>query len=607
MIWVNISAFAPNIIICGHFEGHWVADSGSAFTEGISFPNNLCLEGRTSWRFVVAFGGFRRRTLNIKPIHEDSEHMPSVVIVGSGIAGLFASLRCAQAGWEVRIVTKSDPRESSTNWAQGGIAGILDKTDGIGLQAHIKDTLSAGAGHCDEEIVRTVVEEAGDRILDLLSYGVKFDKNDSGEFDLAKEGGHSQKRILHTKDATGAEIERSLLDAVLSNPLISLRPNQLVVDLILRDYKAAERDIVGVWCLDLDNETMNTLGADAIILATGGAGQLYQHTTNPTVATADGTAMAIRAGAQTKDMAFIQFHPTALAIPGDRPFLITEALRGHGAVLLSKSEYCEWKTNGGEVGELSFTDKYSPQGSLATRDIVARAIDHELKQSGDDCVYLVTEHLQESELQVRFPTIANRLQRHHLRLGRDPLPVAPAAHYFVGGLQVDVNGRVKQEGASRTMAGLYAIGEVACSGMHGANRLASNSLLEAVVFAYRATDWIIRNTPDRQPIVGEEALPAWRCEDLTELIEHSPLKHDLAALQATMTHDVGLVKSNARLQRAARRLALLSEEADRIWRKCRPTRSLVELRNMILVAQHVCWSSQLMEQNIGLHFNQDLD
>jgi len=539
-------------------------------------------------------------------MYEDSNDMPRAVIVGSGIAGLFASLRFAHAGWEVRIVTKSDPRESSTNWAQGGIAGILDKTDGIGLHAHIDDTLSAGAGHCDEEIVRTVVGEAGDRILDLLSYGVEFDRATSGEFHLAKEGGHSKKRILHSKDATGAEIERSLLDAVLRSPRISLRPNQLVVDLILRDHNATEKDIVGVWCLDLDNETMNTLGADAIILATGGAGQLYQHTTNPSVATADGTAMAIRAGAKTKDMAFIQFHPTALAISGDRPFLITEALRGEGAVLLSKSEYSEWKTSGGDVAELSFTNRYSPQGSLATRDIVARAIDQELKQSGDDCVFLVTEHLQESELQLRFPTIASRLKRHGLKLGRDPLPVAPAAHYFVGGLDVDVNGRVKQADSSRKMAGLYAIGEVACSGMHGANRLASNSLLEAVVFAYRATDWIANNHPNSKQLVEEEALPPWRCEDLASLVEHSPLKQDRNALQSTMTHDVGLVKSDARLQRAARRLQLLSEEADRIWRRCRPTRSLVELRNMILVAQHVCSSSQSMQQNIGLHFNHDL-
>ena len=539
-------------------------------------------------------------------MYEDSNDMPLAVIVGSGIAGLFASLRFAHAGWEVRIVTKSDPRESSTNWAQGGIAGILDKTDGVGLQAHIDDTLSAGAGHCDEEIVRTVVEEAGDRILDLLSYGVEFDIATSGEFHLAKEGGHSKKRILHSKDATGAEIERSLLDAVLSSPRISLRPNQLVVDLILRDHNSTERDIIGVWCLDLDNETMNTLGADAIILATGGAGQLYQHTTNPSVATADGTAMAIRAGAKTKDMAFIQFHPTALAISGDRPFLITEALRGDGAVLLSKSEYSEWKTGGGDVTKLSFTNRFSPQGSLATRDIVARAIDQELKQSGADCVFLVTEHLQESELQLRFPTIAARLERHGLKLGRDPLPVAPAAHYFVGGLDVDVNGRVKQADSSRKMAGLYAIGEVACSGMHGANRLASNSLLEAVVFAYRVTDWITNNSPNSQRLVEEGTLPSWRCEDLANLVEHSPLKQDRNALQSTMTHDVGLVKSNARLQRAARRLELLSEEADRIWRKCRPTRSLVELRNMILVAQHVCSSSLSMQKNIGLHFNHDL-
>ena len=532
--------------------------------------------------------------------------MPNVVIVGSGIAGLFASLRCAEAGWNVEIVTKSDPRESSTNWAQGGIAGILDKTDGIGLDAHVKDTLSAGAGHCDLGVVESVVSEAGDRIHDLLTYGVAFDKNDSGGFDLAKEGGHSKSRILHTKDATGAEIERALLESVLNNPRISLRPNQLVVDLILKNYPSKNKDVAGIWCLDLDTETMNAMGADAIILATGGAGQLYQNTTNPSVATADGTAMAIRAGGKTKDMAFIQFHPTALAMKDDRPFLITEAMRGHGAILLTVDEYNYWKENGGEPAKISFTKKYSEMGSLATRDIVARAIDQELKKSGDDCVYLVTEHLDEQEMQNRFPTIAKRLERHGLKLGNDPLPVAPAAHYFVGGLEVDFQGRVKQENSDRIMEGLYAIGEVACTGMHGANRLASNSLLEAVVYAYRAAEHLTSNTSNDKGNF-EDGLPKWRSENLDNLVEHSPLKRDRDSLQATMTHDVGLVKSNSRLERASRRLALLSQEVDIIWRNCKPTRALVELRNMVLVAQHVCDASQKMEKNMGLHYNKNLD
>ena len=532
--------------------------------------------------------------------------MPRVVVVGSGIAGLFASLRCAEAGWDVRIVTKSNPRESSTNWAQGGIAGILDKTDGMGLESHIIDTLSSGAGHCDVEVVKSVVAEAGDRIRDLLSYGVEFDKNNTGSFDLAKEGGHSENRILHTKDATGAEIERALLDSVLTNQRISMHPNQLVVDLILKEYESIEKDVSGLWCLDLENESMNTLGADAIILATGGAGQLYQNTTNPSVATADGAAMAIRAGGQTKDMAFIQFHPTSLAIQGDRPFLITEAMRGHGAVLMSLAEYASWKLKGGNPADISFTNSYSEMGSLATRDIVARAIDQELKKSGDDYVYLVTEHMDEDELQSRFPTIATRLERHGLRLGRDPLPVSPAAHYFVGGLAVDSQGRVKQTNSNRVMEGLYAIGEVACTGMHGANRLASNSLLEAVVYAYRTADYLVENPPNEENLVDEENLPKWRSEDLTSLVEHAPLKQDRAALQAAMTHDVGLVKSNLRLERAARRLALLSDEVDRIWRTCIPTRDLVELRNMVLVAQHVCSSSQEMKENMGLHYNTNL-
>jgi len=541
------------------------------------------------------------------PSYGNSSNMPKVVIVGSGIAGLFAALKCADAEWQVKILTKSDPTESSTNWAQGGIAGILDKTNGLEMESHVADTLASGAGHCNPVVVRTVVEESGDRIRDLLDYGVNFDRGEDGQFDLAKEGGHSINRILHSKDATGAEIERALLTAVIANPLISLHPNRLVVDLILREYKSVNRDIAGMWCLDLDNERMETIEADAIILATGGAGQLYQHTTNPSVATADGTAMSIRAGAATKDMAFIQFHPTALAVSGDRPFLITEALRGHGAVLLTHSEYRKWKENGGDISTYSFTAKYSPLASLATRDIVARAIDQEMKRSGDENVYLVTEHLDLDELQNRFPTIASRLARHGIILGRDPLPVAPAAHYFVGGLKVDSVGRVLQAGNERIMQGLFAIGEVACTGMHGANRLASNSLLEAVVFAYRAADWITSNAPIPNSKTESMKLPPWRSENLGNLIEHNPLRQDCAALQATMTHDVGLVKNNARLERAARRLELLADEVDRICQTCRPTRSLVELRNMILVAKKVCSSSREMTENMGLHYNSDLE
>ena len=526
--------------------------------------------------------------------------MAHILVVGSGIAGLFAALRCADSGHKVSIITKSAPRDSSTNWAQGGIAGILDKTDGLALDAHINDTLVAGDGHCDEEIVRLVCMEAGDRIRDLLSIGVRFDTNSEGGFDLAKEGGHSSSRILHTKDATGAEIEGALMTAVKGSELITMYPGHLAVDLILDDKDAKQKDVVGLWCLD-DSEEMVTFAADAILIATGGAGQLYRQTTNPHVACGDGIAMSMRAGARTRDMEFVQFHPTALALEGDRPFLITEALRGHGAVLLTKDEYERWKDEGDSPENYSFTLKYSSSGSLATRDIVARATDSELKRSGHDCVFLVTEHLGNDVVQ-RFPTIESRLQRHGISLTKDPLPVSPAAHYFVGGLAVDDNGAVLQNDLERVIGGLYAIGEVACTGMHGANRLASNSLLEAVVFAHRTSEHLIASVID----TGPRTLPGWRADEMVEMGEHAPLVHDRGALQSTMTDDVGLVKSDVRLQRAERRLKLLKEEVERLWQRCKPSKELVQLRNMVQVAGIVCSSSIARRVNIGLHYNKDL-
>ena len=311
--------------------------------------------------------------------------------------------------------------------------------------------------------------------------------------------------------------------------------------------------------------------------------------------------MAMRAGARVKDMEFIQFHPTALALEGDRPFLITEALRGHGAVLLSHAEYVLWKAEGGSPARFSYTLGHSPNGSLGTRDVVARATDLELKRSGKMSVLLVTEHLGE-DLIDRFPTIQARLQRHGLCLGKDPLPVSPAAHYFVGGLAVDDDGLVLQSDIERRMQGLYAIGEVACTGMHGANRLASNSLLEAVVYAHRASQHVISEITQQQGV----ELPGWRDDELGSMEEHAPLVHDRRALQSTMTDDVGLVKSDERLHRAKRRIALLKEEVERIWQRCRPSKELVELRNMVLVAEAVCAASLARRNNIGLHYNKDL-
>ena len=537
--------------------------------------------------------------------------MARIVIIGSGIAGLFAALRLADAGHAVTVITKQRPIDSSTNWAQGGIAAILDKTDGAGLESHIKDTLVSGDGLCDENVVRRVIEESGARIHDLLNIGVRFETNDDGEFHFVKEGGHSQRRILHAKDATGKEIERALNDAASSHINIILKPNTLAMDLIQREHQNPEKGVAGVWCLNQENKTVFTEPADILMLATGGVGQLWSQTTNPPVATGDGLAMAYRAGAEVKDMAFIQFHPTALAIKSDRPFLITEAMRGEGGVILDEEGLRNWQAevqaSGNKdlnilPGPFSFTLNHSPLGSMATRDIVARAIDQRLKETGDSHVYLITSHLDQEHLLEHFPNIQNRLDRHGLMLGRDPLPVSPAAHYIVGGLAVDEYGRPFSRGTGVTIPSLYAIGEVACTGMHGANRLASNSLLEAVVYADRAANHIIGNVPEN----NELSLPDWRAQGLGDLTEHVSVSHDRESLTNTMSREVGIVRRFNRLHRASRRLQLLAKEVDFIWRSALPSRQIVELRNLVLVGQLVTEDAKNRKENRGLHYNTDL-
>ena len=547
------------------------------------------------------------------PLTERGAQMMRIAIIGSGIAGLFAALRLGDAGHEVTVVTKQRPSDSSTNWAQGGIAAILDKTDGIGLESHIRDTLECGDGLCDEGVVRGIITEASERIQDLLNIGVRFETDDDGSFSLVQEGGHSKRRILHAKDATGKEIERALTQGAAHHPKITIKPNTLAMDLIQAKHGHPDHGVAGVWCLDQVSGEILTLAADVIFLATGGVGQLWANTTNPSVATGDGLAMAYRAGAAVRDMAFIQFHPTALARPDDRPFLITEAVRGEGGVILDEAGLNEWQAaclsaetmnEPAPLPELfSFTLGHSPLGSMATRDIVARAIDQNMKQTGASHVYLVTSHLDEPHLMNHFPTIQARLNRHGLKLGRDPLPIAPAAHYVVGGLEVDSIGRPFARDSGAIIPALYAIGEVACTGMHGANRLASNSLLEAVVYAARAADHIISSKPESE----EKTLPSWRADGLTDLIEHAPVINDRASLRATMSQEVGIVKRNDRLHRAERRLALLSEEVDIIWKQALPSREIVELRNMTLVGQLVIEDSLARVENRGLHFNADLD
>ena len=529
-----------------------------------------------------------------------------VAVIGSGIAGLFLAVKCAKAGLKVAVITKKEISTSSTNWAQGGIAGVLDTDNKEALEMHVKDTLECGGGYCDEYVVRSVVNEAADRINDLVKHGVRFDMGTKGEYDLNREGGHSDYRILHSKDRTGAEIERALTKDAHSeiDDNFKILENWMAVDLIQKKHGDIRKGVSGVWCLD-PNGLVHTLPATNIVLATGGSGMLYKKTTNPIVATGDGVAMANRAGADIKDMEFFQFHPTAIGLDSGDTFLITEALRGYGAILMTISEYKEWKEEGGKNPDnFSYMHNYSLRGSLGTRDVVARATDAEMKKSGDKYVLLVTEHLDNKKLIMKFPTITQKLETYGIKIGYDAIPVTPAAHYMVGGVAVNYEGQTKIN--DYIITNLYAIGEVSCTGLHGANRLASNSLLEAVVYSNRAAESII-NYIDLDHKNNINDTPMWRAEDLDILIEHAPLRTDLEALRVTMSSDVGIVKSHSRLQRAKRRISHISDEVEMIWKTCKPTQDLVELRNLIDVAKLTVKASISRDKNIGLHYNKDLE
>jgi len=532
--------------------------------------------------------------------------LPSVdvAVIGSGIAGLFLGLRCFRAGLSVAIVTKKSLSTSSTNWAQGGIAGVLDVENEAALEAHVQDTLASGGGLCEEEIVRSVVYDAADRIRDLVEHGVQFDLSADGLYDLTREGGHSERRILHSRDRTGAEIERALTEGAADEYESGLRilEDWMVLDLVRRDLQKPEKGVAGLWCLAPDGKVY-TLASRCVVLASGGAGMLHLATTNPPVSTGDGVAMAHRVGADVCDMEFIQFHPTALAVDSQNPFLITEAMRGHGAILMTLSEYQEWKDVGNSPADLSYMNRYSDKGSLDTRDVVARATDRELKRSGDSHALLVTEHLDVDAIRQEFPTIADKLSEYGINLGPDPIPVRPAAHYLVGGVKVDKKGRALHD--DRVLPGLYSIGEVARTGLHGANRLASNSLLEAVVYSDRAaTDIISRIEDGLLPDIVED-ITYWRGEDLEELANHGTLQNDLLSLRTMMTNDVGLVKSDSRLQNAREKIAQIRSDVVPVWHATKPTQAMVELRNLIICAELVIEASISRRENVGLHYNID--
>lgn len=511
------------------------------------------------------------------------------LVLGSGIAGLSFALKVAPLG-RVAIVTKKSSAESNTNYAQGGIAAVTSKEDSV--EMHVRDTLEAGAGLCHENVVRAIVQEGPARIAELIELGMKFSERemDGGgrELDLGREGGHSKRRILHAKDVTGREIERALLNAVAAQPNIEILENHFAIDLItthkLRgrtDANPAANRCLGAYVFDKRNNSVEAFSARAVLLATGGCGKVYLYTTNPDIATGDGVAMAYRAGAAISNMEFVQFHPTCLFHPRAKSFLISEAVRGEGGILKD--------TEG-----VAFMEKYHPLKSLAPRDIVARAIDTEMKKSGADHVLLDITHKPAEFIKERFPNIYSTCLKYGLDITREPIPVVPAAHYQCGGVVTNLNGQTE-------IPGLYAVGEAACTGLHGANRLASNSLLEALVCAHRAAEHLRKSPP---PETSAE-IPAWQTGSAHNVDELVVINHNWDEIRRMMWDYVGIVRTNKRLLRARSRIANLQEEIQQYYWDFIVNSDLLELRNIATVAELIIDSALLRPESRGLHYNLD--
>jgi L-aspartate oxidase len=510
------------------------------------------------------------------------------LVLGSGIAGLSFALKVAALG-RVAIVTKKSRAESNTNYAQGGIAAVTSKEDSV--EMHVRDTMEAGAGLCHEDVVRTIVQEGPARIAELIDLGMKFSEREIAggrELDLGREGGHSKRRILHAKDVTGREIESALLNAVAAQPNIEIFENHFAIDLITQhklEGKAggspSANRCVGVYVLDNIAGEVETFVARSILLATGGCGKVYLYTTNPDIATGDGVAMAYRAGAAIANMEFVQFHPTCLFHPKAKSFLISEAVRGEGGVL---------KT----IDGVPFMEKYHPLKSLAPRDIVARAIDTEMKKSGADHVILDITDKPAAFIIERFPNIYATCLKFGVDITREPIPVVPAAHYECGGVLTNVEGRTE-------IPGLYAVGEVACTGLHGANRLASNSLLEAMVCAHRAAERL-RQWPD--PAVNLP-IPEWHSGSAHNVDELVVINHNWDEIRRMMWDYVGIVRTNKRLQRARKRIANLQEEIQDYYWDFTVNSDLLELRNIATVAELIIQSALLRPESRGLNYNLD--
>ena len=504
-----------------------------------------------------------------------------VLILGSGAAGLSAALRVAQSGYRVTVVSKGTLAGGSTLWAQGGISAVLDEEDS--LEAHVRDTLIAGAGLCDEQAVRFTVGRGPDCISWLIEQGVVF-THEEGELrgqrlHLTREGGHSHRRVVHAADATGRAVETTLAALVATHPRIEIREQTIAVDLIV---DRENRRVLGAYLFDGASRTIVAAAAKAVMLATGGANQVYLYSTNPHGASGDGIAMAWRAGCRVSNMEFMQFHPTCLYHPESRSFLISEALRGEGALL---------KLPGGE----RFMPAFDPRAELAPRDIVARAIDHEIKRLGIRHVWLDISHQPPEFVRGHFPSI----HAHCLKLGiditRQPIPVVPAAHYTCGGVVTDLNARTD-------VAGLYAAGEVACTGLHGANRMASNSLLECLAFAEAASNDLVSVLPDIPP---PPPLRPWDESRVSDSDEDVVVSHNWLELRTFMWDYVGIVRTSKRLLRAQHRVDLLKREIIEFYRHYRITADLVELRNLLTVAELIVRSALERRESRGLHYTLD--